>query len=89
MRHPPPSTALRGPIKGSTESPSGTARMRHPPPNTAFRGSTTRCSVSWPHGELHRTARVRHPPPSTTLRDPMGGSTESPSGTARMRHPPP
>eukprot|EP00959_Pyramimonas_sp_CCMP1952_P287173 6005647-Pyramimonas_sp.AAC.1 len=32
MRQPPPSIALRGPIRSSTEGPSGSARMRLPHP---------------------------------------------------------
>eukprot|EP00959_Pyramimonas_sp_CCMP1952_P300254 6280529-Pyramimonas_sp.AAC.1 len=35
----PPS---RGPIRSSTEGPSGAARMRRPPPSTAFRGPVGR-----------------------------------------------
>eukprot|EP00959_Pyramimonas_sp_CCMP1952_P347511 7278795-Pyramimonas_sp.AAC.1 len=60
MRHPPPSTALRGPIRSSTEGPSGTARMRHSPPSTAPR-RPIRSPTECPSG----TARMRHPPPST------------------------
>eukprot|EP00959_Pyramimonas_sp_CCMP1952_P058260 1216260-Pyramimonas_sp.AAC.1 len=30
----PPRTALRGPIRSSTEGPCGTVRMRRPPPTT-------------------------------------------------------
>eukprot|EP00959_Pyramimonas_sp_CCMP1952_P053093 1110805-Pyramimonas_sp.AAC.1 len=44
MHPPPPGTALRGPIWGSTEGFNGGARMR----------ALTQCSVSWTLGELHR-----------------------------------
>eukprot|EP00959_Pyramimonas_sp_CCMP1952_P055196 1153800-Pyramimonas_sp.AAC.1 len=51
-----PSTALRGPMGGSTEGPSGTARMRPPPPSTARApcASPTQYNAPWPHREFHR-----------------------------------
>eukprot|EP00959_Pyramimonas_sp_CCMP1952_P461905 9482360-Pyramimonas_sp.AAC.1 len=68
MRHPPPSTAFRGPIGSSTEGPIGTARVRHPPTKTAFR-VPTEGSTEGPIG----TARMRHPPPSKAFRGHIRG----------------
>eukprot|EP00959_Pyramimonas_sp_CCMP1952_P151715 3174464-Pyramimonas_sp.AAC.1 len=58
MRFPSPSTALRGPIGGSTGGLSGGCRMRFRSPNTALRGPIG-SSTEGPTGG----ARMRHPHP--------------------------
>eukprot|EP00959_Pyramimonas_sp_CCMP1952_P294706 6163945-Pyramimonas_sp.AAC.1 len=84
MRHPPPSTALRGPVRGLHQRPQWDRPRASSTTQYSLCGSIEGSTEGTSTG-----ARMRHPPPSAALRGPIRNATEGPSGTARMRHPPP
>ena len=86
IRHTP--HTFRGPVRSSTEGPSGRVRMAYPHPIRhtphTFRGPTG-SSTYGPSGaaRIWATPTFRHT--SHMFRGFTGSSTEGPSGTARMR----